>query len=458
MNTIGRHVKSIKQKLAHSLGLPFQEALPESVIQEAIRAEGIKYRKRLFWPVVTVWMFLSQVLDKDKSCENAVSRVIAFLASKGEKVLPSSDPSGYCQARQRLPEGLFKRLFVGVAHRLQACVSPEGLWKSRRVFLIDGSSASMPDTPANQAAYPQQKSQAPGCGFPLARIVGLFSLATGAVWDLLVGDWKTSELKMARQLYAQLSPQDIVVGDRIFGSYADFWMLQTRLIDGLFRMHQRRKADFRKGKRLGKNDHLATWTRPKQCPQGLPQEIYDQLPETLTIREVRYALQPKGYRTQQVTLATTLLDPKAYPKDDLTELFGLRWSVELDLRHLKTTMGMDVLTTQTPQMVRKEIFCHLLAYNLIRSMMWDAAVRHKVSALRLSIQATIRHVLNFAPQLAQAGRRQRRVLYHTLLGLIAKEQVPKRSGRSEPRVRKRRPKAYPLMNKPRHELRRKLAA
>jgi hypothetical protein len=457
MSIIGHPFKNIKQKLAHSLGLPFQEVLPETVIQEAILAEKITYRKRLFWPVITVWMFLSQVLDKDKSCENAVSRFIAFLSSQ-KAPPPSSDPSAYCQARQRLPEGLFKRLFVGVAHRLQARVSQEGLWKGRRVFLLDGSTLSMPDTPENQAAYPQHKTQAPGCGFPLARIVGLFSLATGAAWDLLIGAWKTPEIKMARQLYPQLSPQDVVVGDRIFGSYADFFMLQTQAIDGLFRMHQRRKTDFRKGERLGKNDHLATWTKPKHCPQGLPQEIYDQLPETLTIREIRYALQRKGYRTKSVTLATTLLDPKAYPKDDLTELFGQRWSVELDLRHLKTTMGMDVLSTQTPQMVRKEIFCHLLAYNLIRSLMWDAAVRYKVSALRLSIQATIRHTLNFAPQLAQAGRLKRRVLYGDLLDLIAKEQVPDRSGRSEPRVRKRRPKAYPVMNKPRQELRRKLAA
>ena len=457
MSIIGHHVKDIKRKLAHSLGLPFQEMLPEAIIQEAIRAEGITYRKRLFWPAVTVWMFLSQTLDKDKSCENAVSRVIAWLSSQ-KASLPSSDPSGYCQARQRLPEGLFKRLFVGVAHRLQACVSQEGLWKGRRVFLVDGSTLSMPDTPANQAAYPQQKNQAPGCGFPLARIVGLFSLATGAAWDLLVGDWKTSELKMARQLYEKLEPQDILVGDRLFGSYADFFMLQTQNIDGLFRMHQRRKADFRQGKRLGKNDHLVTWTKPKQRPQGLPQDIYDQLPETLTVRELRHALQRKGFRTKQVTLTTTLLDSKAYPKDDLAELFGMRWSVELNLRHLKTTMGMDVLSTQTPQMVRKEIFCHLLAYNLIRSLMWEAAVQHNVSALHLSIQATIRHVLNFAPQLAQAGRHKRRTLYHTLLGLIAKEKTPDRSGRREPRVRKRRPKAYPLMNKPRKELRRKLAA
>lgn len=457
MSIIGHPFKNIKQKLAHSLGLPFQEVLPETMIQEAIRAEGIKYRKRLFWPVVTVWMFLSQVLDKDKSCENAVSRFIAWLSSQ-KAPLPSSDPSAYCQARQRLTEGLFKRLFVGVAHRLQARVSQEGLWMGRRVFLLDGSTLSMPDTPANQAVFPQHKRQLPGCGFPLARIVGLFSLATGAAWDLLVGDWKTSEIKLARQLYPHLSAQDIVVGDRIFGSYADFWMLQTQAIDGLFRMHQRRKADFRKGERLGKNDHLVTWTKPKHCPQGLPQEIYDQLPERLTIREIRYALHRKGYRTKQVTLATTLLDPKAYPKDNLTELFGLRWTVELDLRHLKTTMGMDVLSTQTPPMIRKEIFCHLLAYNLIRSLMWDAAVRHQVSALRLSIQATIRHVMNFAPQLAQAGRRKRRVLYGDLLDLIAKEQVPDRSGRSEPRVRKRRPKAYPLMNKSRQELRRKLAA
>jgi hypothetical protein len=230
----------------------------------------------------------------------------------------------------------------------------------------------LPDTAQNQAAYPQHGNQKPGCGFPLVRIVGLFSLVTGAMSDLLIGTWKTHELTLARPRYATLRRGTIVLGDALFGSYADFWLLGHHRLDGFFQLHGTRKTDFRRGQRLGKHDHLATWTQPKQRSQGVAAVLYAQLAPTQIVRELRYTIQRPGYRVRTITLVTSLLDPLAYPPQELGPLFGLRWHVELDLRHLKTTMQMEFLRTKTPEMVRKELFIHWLAYNLIRALMWEA--------------------------------------------------------------------------------------
>jgi len=457
ISSIGRRVGSLKQKIAHRQGLPFQRILPESAIEASIEAENVCFRKRIFSPAVTVWAFLSQMLDQDKTCKNAVSRIIAFRAARGEP-LPSADASAYSQARRRLPEQAMEHLVCQMADELEGRVPQQMLWKGRHIQLIDGTTVLMADTPENQAAYPQHGKQKAGCGFPIARIVGLFSLLTGALSNLRIGHWKIHEVTLARQLYPTLAPDTLVLGDSLFGSYADFWMLGQYGLDALFQLHGARKTDFRKGNRLGKADHLATWTKPKQCPKGLSQDIYDRLPETLTVRELRCTIQRKGFKTRKITLVTTLVDPVEYPKEELAHLFGLRWQVELDLRHLKTTMGMEFLNTKTPQMVRKEIYAHLLAYNLIRALMWEAGMQHGVDPLRLSFQASIQHLLNFIPQLVQAGRDKRRELTRVLLGLIAGEKLPDRSGRCEPRVRKRRPKPFPLMQKPRHVLRKKLVA
>lgn len=455
--SIGRYVEKIKQKIDHSLELPFQEVLPESTIDASVQAEKKRYRKRIYTPAVTVWAFLSQMLSKDKSCKNTVSRILADRAAKGEPI-PSADPSAYSQARQRFPEKALSHLVLQSGDDLEARVPRAGLWKDRHVEIIDGSTLLMADTPENQAAYPQHSNQKEGCGFPIARIVATFSLLTGGLRKLLIGDWKTAEVRLAREIYPTLEPDTVVLGDAIFGSYADFWMLGQYGLDALFQIHGARKTDFRKGQRLGKEDHLATWTKPKQCPKGLPQEIFDQLPQTLTVRELKCVITRKGFKTRKITLVTTLLDPVTYPKEELGHLFGLRWQVELNLRHIKTTMNMEFLKAESPQMVRKEIYAHLLAYNLIRTLMWEAGTRHGVDPLRLSFQATIQHLLNFIPQLVQAGQNKRRELINALLALIAGEKLPDRSGRCEPRVRKRRPKAYPLMQEPRHILRKKLVA
>lgn len=457
ISNIPNRVQILKQKFTSSLGLPFQDLLPESTIKAILQELKIKYRQRLFDPFVTLWAFLSQVLDTDKSCHNAVSRVIAWLALTDAEI-PSDDTSAYCQARKRLPERLLQQLFGKVAQDLEKKINSEHLWCGCHVKVIDGSTVSMPDTPENQKVYPQSTNQAPGCGFPIAKIGALFSIATGAAVALVIDVLNTHDVKLARKLYEFLKQGDILLGDRAFGSYADFVFVQNHQADAVFRKHQGRKNEMRRGKRIGPCDKLVLWNKPKSRPKGLSKEEFAALPLDLVLREVHYYIVIPGFRTKQVTLVTTLLDAVEYPIGELMRLYESRWEVELDLRHLKTTLGMDELRGKTPEMVRKELSVHLLAYNLLRSLMWEAGTTHGVPPLRLSMQGTRQHLDNFMPQLAFASVTKRNSLYRTLLKVIVHKPVPERPGRSEPRVRKRRPKAYPSMQQPRHVLRQKCCA
>jgi hypothetical protein len=430
-------VQILKEKFTNSVGLPFRDLLPEATIQEALNNLEIKYRRRLFDPFVTVWVFLSQVLDADKSCHNAVSRVISWLSSNNVE-LPSQDTGAYCQARQRLPEKLLQQLFTKVAQGLQDKVARESLWCGRHVKVIDGSTVSMPDTPSNQKIYPQPSTQVSGCGFPIAKIGVLFSLATGAAIALVIDVLNTHDVKLARRLYEVLNPNDVLLGDRAFCSYADVAFVKKHQADTVFRKHQARKQELRRGKIVGSCDKLVVWYKPKTCPKGLTKEEFASLPQTLTVREVHYYIAISGFRTQQVSLITTLLDAKAYSTLDLVKLYEFRWNVELDLQHLKTILGMDVLRSKTPEMVRKEIYVYLLAYNLLRALMWEASTTYGALPLRLSLQGTRQHLDNFIPQLLATSGNKRRKIYRTLLAMIVHKPVPERPGRSEPRVRKRR--------------------
>ncbi|MBC6436082.1 IS4 family transposase [Nostoc sp. HG1] len=448
-------VQILKQKFSQSLGLPFKELLPESVIEQALTEIKIKYHQRLFDPIVTLWAFLSQVLDTDKSCHNAVSKVIAYLAVQRVEI-PSTDTSAYCQARSRLPEKLLEKLFSQSGQGLEEKVVAEHLWCGRNVKVIDGSTVSMPDTVENQKEYPQPKTQKAGCGFPIAKIGVIFSLATGAAVALCIDVLNTHDIKLARKLYQFLKPLDILLGDRAFCAYADLVAIKKLDCDALFRKHQARKTSMRKGKIIGSCDKLVTWYKPKKCPQGLSKDEFNALPSTIKVREIYYYIVVPGFRTEQVSLITTLLDTTTYSTLDIVGLYGKRWDVELDLRHLKTTLGMDILRCKTPSMVRKEIYVFLLAYNLLRTLMWSAGTTYNTPPLRLSLQGTRHHLDNFIPQLLAADSKKRLQIYRTLLKVIAHKAVPDRPARNEPRVRKRRPKAYPLMTKPRHELRKQL--
>lgn len=450
-------VTILKEKFRQSLGLPFQNLLPESVIQETIDELKIKYRRRLFDPFVTLWAFLSQVLDADKSCHNAMSRVIAYLVGEGVEI-PSSDSSAYCQARARLPEELLQKLFGKVAQDLEEKVTTEYLWCGRHVKVIDGSTVSMPDTVENQKAYPQTKSQKPGCGFPIAKIGVIFSLATGAAIALAIDVLNTHDLKLARKLYQFLNPLDVLLGSRAFCAYADLVLITNLECDAVFRKHQSRQTSMRRGKIIGESDKLVIWHKPQKCPKGLSQEAFAALPPTLVVREIYYYIIIPGFRTQQVSLITTLLDKKDYPTLELVRLYDFRWDVEVNLKHLKTTLGMDILRCKTPQMVRKELYVYLLAYNLLRTLMWQAGTTYGVPPVRLSLQGTRHHLDNFTPLLLDYSGAKHHQIYQTLLKIIVHQPVPERPGRSTQRVRKRRPKAYPSMKQPRNQLRRQLQA
>lgn len=463
ISTIGHSVKQLRQKFSHSVGLPIRDALPASAIEGVLHAEGITYRRCLLDPVVTIWAFLSQVLDTDRCCRKALSRVWAYLAEADPETVgfdpeEEADTGAYCKARQRLSEAVLQRLFGQVAEGLETQVAPQRLWYGRHVYLADGTTVLMPDTPANQAAYPQHPNQKEGCGFPLAKLVVLFSLLTGAVKAATTDVWSTHEPALLRRIRTVLKPGDVIVGDRIYCIYADIAQFLQQGVDILFRLHQARKVDFRRGHRLGKHDHLFVWTKPHPAPKGLSAAQVTALPATLQVRVIRFSIQPKGFRAKAITVATTLLDPVAFPKDAIAHLYGLRWEVEINLRHLKSSMEMDMLRTKSPSMVRKELAMYFLAYNLIRTLMAQAAHRYGTDPARLSFKGTLQHLNTFLPLLAMTGSKQRKQHYDTLLLLVAREKLPDRPGRQEPRVVKRRPKSSKWMQEPRAVLKQKLAA
>lgn len=399
----------------------------------------------LFPPLVTLWAFIGQVLDPDQSCNRALARIQAHRATNGLPPL-SCDTGAYCKARQRLPEEIFPRLCLRLGTTLAAKADSPELWFGRRVKVVDGSSASMPDTAANQAEYPQPSNQKPGCGFPVVAFVAVFCLATGALLALSMGKWFLHDLSLFYFVRDAFVFGDILLADRGFCSYAELALMKQRGVDSVLRLHQRRKPDFRRGRILGLEDHVVTWTKPARRPRGLREADYRRLPDSLKVREVRYQVAVKGFRTREVTLATTLLNADIYFAEALAELYFLRWDVELDFRHLKITMQMDVLRCKKPAMVRKEIWAHLLAYNLIRSVMWEAAKHGSARARQLSVKGTMQHVLSFreTPALGE--------LDDLLLKLVGRQIVPYRPDRIEPRVRKRRSKNYRLMTRPRAEL------
>nr|WP_292740029.1 IS4 family transposase [Nostoc sp. JL31] len=335
-------------------------------------------------------------------------------------------------------------------------VPQEYLWCGRNILVIDGSTVSMPDTVENQKEYPQPSTQKDGCGFPIAKIGVIFSLVTGAAVALCIDVLNTHDIKLARRLYGFLKPNDVLLGDRAFCAYADMVTITKLGCDAIFRKHQSRTTTMRKGKIVGDCDKLVTWYKPKSCPKGLSKDEFDALPTYIRVREIYYYIFIPGFRTQRVSLITTLLDKETYSTLAIVELYGQRWNVELDLRHLKTTLGMEILRCKSPSMVRKEIYVFLLAYNLLRSLMWDAGTTYTTPPLRLSLQGTRHHLINFIPKLLATTSTTRLKIYRTLLKIIAHKAVPDRPARNEPRVRKRRPKAYPLMTKPRHELRKQL--
>jgi hypothetical protein len=451
---IVNHVRSLRQKLSNKMGLPFQDILPAEQIAKAIEAEGIKYRACLFTPWVTLWAFIAQVLDADRSCRKAVSRVVAYCAVVGLP-MPSALTGAYCQARKRLSENLLHRLMGAVGLSVQQKATENTLWCGRHVKIVDGSSVSMPDTPENQKEYPQHSNQAKGCGFPIARIVVLFGLATGAVMDLVFSSLHVGENVLFRQLWSQLAFGDILLGDSGFFSYANIASLLAKGVDTVLRVAKSDKVKFEQVKQLGPNDCLIRWKRPCSRPKGMTKEEFKSLPEYLSLRVVHFRIDTPGFRSKQIFLATTLLDPVAYPLVKLTQLYRDRWECEINLRDLKTSMQMEIVHGKTPEMVRKEVYTHILAYNLVRSLMWNAATSYKLPPLRLSLKGAVQHLSVFAPLISTASSPVVQSLSSFLLRALA-DTLPNRPNRIEPRRKKRRPKSYGWLQQPRDELKDKL--
>lgn len=399
------------------------------------------HRKRVFSPTETLSMFLAQTLSADRSCQNVVNDTAVKRMTRG---LPrcSTHTGAYCRARQRVPTERLTTLVRQAGRRLTAQAPAPWRWRGRPVRLVDGTTVVMPDTPANQAAYPQPRSQKPGLGFPLCRIVGLLCLESGAVLNAAIGRYQGKggdEQTLLRSILHTLEYGDLLVGDAFYATYFLLCTLRELGIDGVFEQYgaRQRRTDFRCGQRLGSRDHLIVLQKPMHKPDWMCQADYDQTPSTLMVRELR---------TGGKILVTTLLCPKTTHKSALKTLFQSRWQVDLDLRNIKSTLGMEQLSCQTPPMAIKEIWVHLLASNLLRMMMAQAALLTDW----LPRQLSFKHTLQLWNAWTHYGAGiQQDELPHGLLVLISQQRVGNRAGRIEPRAIKRRPKPYPLLIKPR---------
>ena len=416
--------------------------------------EDYHWRDRIWNPMMTFWTFLIQVLHPGSACREAVALMLAEQADRSERRI-SPDASAYCQARQRVPLSVFVAALRKVGRCFEGRVLPELLWHGRRVRVVDGSSCSMPDTAELQSEFGQPDAQKPGCGFPVARMVVMFCWATGAILDVVIGAYRSSELTLVGQLWGRLKERDIVLADRFYCTYGVVAELLRRSCDAVFRLHgaRSRTMDFRKGKCLGRQDRLMTWDRPTIRPRGLSRKQWMSLPEHITVRVIRFCPQIPGFRSRTIMVATTLVDAVAYPLEEIARLYADRWTVELRLRDVQTTLQMHILRGKSADIIRKEILMHLVAYNLIRALMWQAAQQHGRFLHRLSFAGTIARVNAIAPYLwFHARRRRARIVYSLLLEWIARDQLPDRPHRIEPRAVKRRPKKYTRLNRPRHEL------
>jgi putative transposase len=439
-------------------GLPFARVLSAERIERIFAKHGNLFgMSAVYSTVVTLWAFLGQVLrdGKEASCQSAVAAVVTYQQLAGLPA-PTADTGDYCRARAKLSEKALHDLTVEVAEEVEEQADAAWLWKGRHTKLVDGFTFTMPDTKANQDEYPQQASQKEGIGFPIARACVILSLATACAMDLAVGPYtgkETGETALLRSLLDSLQAGDVVVADRFYCSFMMIALLLSRGVDVCARLHQRRHVDFRRGKRLGKYDHLVEWKRPAK-PPWMDEDTYALIPEKLVLREMRFNVFQPGYRVQALTIVTTLTDPEAFTAEEIAQLYGFRWNSELDIRAIKQSLHLDHVRCKSPEMVRNELWTTLLGYNLVRTTAAAAALLHGRQPRQISFTGACQHLLNSWMVLSanvvtpEAALR----LCQTLLERISRVIVANRPGRIEPRVLKRRRHRYPLMKKPRAEL------
>jgi hypothetical protein len=436
-------------------GLPFADVLSEAQIEAAFAEQGALFAQAaedIYTPAVTLWAFLSQALFKQeqRSCLAAVCRVVVLLVAL-ERPRPSGDTGDYCRARAKLSEAAIQRLVMDTAARLEGQAPAHWLWHGRHVKLVDGTTVTAADTAANQQAWPQQPQQAPGLGFPILRIVVLLSLATAMVCGMGLGPYagkQTSEIALFRGLLGQLAQGDIVLADRYYCSYFQIALLHELGVDFVARLHQLRTADFRRGLSLGKHDHVVTWFRPAR-PSWMDQQTYERMPKSLTLREVRVQVREPGFRVESLVVVTTLTDAKQFRREEIAQLYHRRWLVELDIRAIKESLGLDVLRGKSPEMVRKELWAGLLAYNLIRQTMAQSAAEQGIAPRGLSFTAALQQLAAawcVLPLMEDPAARRMVKALRKQLTLYA---IGDRPNRVEPRAVKRRPKPHDLLRVPR---------
>lgn len=436
-NNMGRRARSTQ-------AVEFFNVLTSEPLLDTTEAQLPEHRERLYPPTVALSMFMRQVLDADGSCQMAVNGWAAQRAADGLSAC-SVRTGGYCRARQRLPLEMISALTRKTGRLLSDQARPQWLWRGRTVKLVDGTGLSMPDTQENQARYPQPGSQASGVGFPLARLVMVICLATGAALDAAIGPHQgkgSGELTLVRRLLEGFRAGDVMLADALYCNYFLIAALMAKGVDVLFEQNGSRITDFRRGQSLGTRDHIVRWAKPASRPEWMTPEQYAQAPDEITLREVKVAHQ---------VLVTTLVAHRRFGKNALSALYARRWNVELDLRNLKTTTGMDVLRCQTPQMNEKQLWVHLLAYNAIRLLMAQAASHAGVDPRGLSFKHTVQLWTQWTSRGLWATRDCQQ-----LFTLIAQCKVGHRPGRIEPRMRKRRPKPYPWLKVPRTQARRQV--
>ena len=460
-----RRFELIRESFLSQAGLPFDEALPEDLIEQAAEEEGIDFggfsedqTDAIYTPAVTLWAFLSQMLhsNEQRSCLAAVARVAVLWAAQGKQIC-GSNSGAYCRARAKLTEAFLKRLLCEMANRSEEEAPEAWRWCGRRVLIGDGATISMPDTEENQAVYPQHTAQKPGLGFPLLRLVRIFSLATGMLREAAVGPYsgkESGEPALLREISGCFQKGDIFLADRYFCSWFLIALLQELGVDVVVRLHQLRDADFREGERLGPGDHLVEWPRP-QRPDWMDEATYARMPKSLRIREVEVQVKEKGFRVRSLVVVTTLLDAESYSKEDLAALYRQRWFVELDLRTVKSTLHLDILRCQTPEMARKELYTGLLAHNLIRQAMLRAAHQADRSPRALSFTVAMQTIAA-SWLVAVISEEDRKRLLELQTKHLASHRVGQRPNRIEPRAIKRRSKPHDLLMEPRKQAREKL--
>ena len=450
---------TVLRSFASDDGLPFGDVLTEQDIQDACDAEGVHFghgADDVYTPAVTLWAFLAQCLSASKSCVAAVARVLVLRVALGLAPCGAGN-GGYCKARAKLPEALLRRLTLQVGSAVEAQAADAWRWHGRRVLLADGLEVSMPDTPANQQEYPQLRNQKPGLGFPRLRLVVLLAFATACLIGAAMGPCKgkgSGETERFRDLLGLLVAGDVVVADRYYCTWWIVALLQQRGVEVCFRLHHLRHCDFRKGRRLGAGDHVASWPKPDR-PKWMDEGTYAALPASLAVREVRVLVNTPGCRVRCFIAATTLLDAERVSAAEVGDLYHRRWHVELDIRAIKATLKMDILSCKTPAMIRREVWAHLLAYNLTRKVLAQAALAGDVTPRQLSFAGCVQTVNAFRWLLAVGVAEPSGRLLRALLLAVATHRVGNRPGRVEPREVKRRPKGK-RMTRPRAQRRAEL--